>query len=328
MAEQATTFAFAGDEKIGDVVLSALSATGFSPEPREKADVVFTYATSISALEDLYYDEEGLLQATREGAILVDLSPSTPTFAYELDAVAQVNGRSCVDAPISLSNMVAEGAFANPTNVGISAGGDEAAYKAVEPMLRALAARVMWMGAAGAGQSAKVTHSLAAAAALVGLVEAQATLSMTEHAASPEDMFDFFVATGMLTEAQEALLEAMQDDEFEGDYTIEHLMAETAAAIASIEDGDYVLPQAEAGFRLMELLAMVGGIDMSPAALKLVFASEEAAQENGLDWSRAEGAYEDHCDCGCEDDECGHDHECECGHDPHEEHECCGKHHH
>lgn len=79
-----------------------------------------------------------------------------------------------------------------------------------------------------------------------------------------------------------------------------------------------ILPQAEACYRLMELLALVGGIDLNPAGLKLVFADEETTNRYGLDWSRAEGAFEG-CDCGCEDDE---DHECECGHDPHEEHEC------
>ena len=103
-------------------------------------------------------------------------------------------------------------------------------------------------------------------------------------------------------------------------------MAEATAALSSLEDEEMILPQAEACYRLMELLALVGGIDLDPAGLKLVFADEETTNRYGLDWSRADGAFEG-CDYGCEDED-GEEHECECGHDPHEEHECCGKHHH
>lgn len=96
-------------------------------------------------------------------------------------------------------------------------------------------------------------------------------------------------------------------------------MGELAAALACVDDGDAILPQAEACFRLMELLAMVGGVTYSPAALKLVFADEETSKKYGLDWSRAEGAY----DHGYDDDSEGH--ECTCGEDD----ECdCGHHHH
>lgn len=68
----------------------------------------------------------------------------------------------------------------------------------------------------------------------------------------------------MLTPAQEAFIEAMEQDELEGtSFTLEHLMGELAAALACVDDGDAILPQAEACFRLMELLAMVGGVTYS-----------------------------------------------------------------
>ena len=85
-------------------------------------------------------------------------------------------------------------------------------------------------------------------------------------------------------------------------------MGELAAALACVDDGDAILPQAEACFRLMELLAMVGGVTYSPAALKLVFTDEETSKKYGLDWSRAEGAY----DHGYDDSEV---HECTCGYE-------------
>ena len=190
-------------------------------------------------------------------------------------------------------------------------------------MLRAIAAKVMWMGKSGCGQAAKVALTLTSAAALVGIVEAYSSLKSSEiqeAAVDQEDYLDVVLALRMLTPAQEAFIEAMEQDEFEGtSFTLEHFMGELAAALACVDDGDAILPQAEACFRLMELLAMVGGVTYSPAALKLVFADEETSKKYGLDWSRAEGAY----DHGYDDDSEGH--ECTCGEDD----ECdCGHHHH
>ena len=50
--------------------------------------------------------QKGLLQDTKEGALLVDLSPTTPSFARELYAVARVNERNTLDAPLVVRNIV------------------------------------------------------------------------------------------------------------------------------------------------------------------------------------------------------------------------------
>ncbi len=329
MSAQELTFAFAGDERVGAGISGLLEAAGFPVTDLNNADVVFTYCTNTSALEDLYYDTEGLIRGTRKGAILVDLSPSTVSFACELDGVACVNDHSAIDAPLVVSDMVCEEAFASRENLGIVAGcREDADYKTVKPMLDAIAHRVMWMGHAGAGQKAKVALTLQRCATLVGAVEAQVALANVGRDVNVmvEDVVDFMHDMNSISPAQEAFAQALLDEEYDGDFTIEHLMAEATAALSSLEDEEMILPQAEACYRLMELLALVGGIDLDPAGLKLVFADEETTNRYGLDWSRADGAFEG-CDCGCEDED-GEEHECECGHDPHEEHECCGKHHH
>lgn len=313
--DQVKTFAVAGDAEVGKRLAATLVAAGFTQAEIAQADAVITYCSNIPALEDLYYDSKGLLQNTKEGVVLVDLSPATVTFARELNAVALVSERYVLDAPVVVSNVVVHDAFANPANLGLVVGGDEKIFRNAEPLLRALASRVMWMGVAGAGQAAKVATTLQAAAGLVGIVEAQASLSVSEVQVDVEDVMDFLTSMDAVTPAQEAFMEAMADDSFEGSFAIEHLMGEVAAALSSVDDSELILPQAESGFRLMELLAMVGGVSFNPAALKLVFADEETSNQHGLDWSRAEGAYDDH--------------ECECGHDHNDpDHECCGHHHH
>lgn len=307
----AATFACVGDVEVGGCVSALLADAGFVEERASQADAVFSYHANLPALEDAYYDSEGLLQVTKPGAILVDLSPATASFARELNAVALVNDRLTVDAPLVVRAVVAPDAFADAENLGIVAGADEAVFRRVEPMLSAIACQVSLMGGPGAGQCAKVATTLASAAALVGIVEAYASLGSNQLAVDGERLAGFWASCGLTTPAQEAFVSALAGDSFEGRFTLEHLMGELAAALSSVDDGDLILPQAEAGFRLMELLALVGGVERNPAALKLVFSDEETSARNGLDWSRAEGAYEGH---GCD---CGHDHGeggCSCGH--------------
>lgn len=318
-SQELNTFCLVGEADVTKQLEPLLTQAGFTAVKQEEADVILSYCISTSQLEDLYYDTKGLLTTTKKDAYLVDLSPSTVSFARELYAMGAVNNHEVLDAPLVVRNVVAADAFGNRSNLGIVCGGEEKAYSAVRPLLSALASQVLWMGKAGTGQSTKVALTISTAASLVGLVEAYASFKSSEIEVDWEDYLDAATALDLITPAQEAFLTALQEDEVKGaSFTIEHLMAELSAALTSVDDGDAILPQAESGYRLMELLAMVGGVTFSPAALRLVFADEETGNKYGLDWSRAEGAY-DHAD---------DDHECDCDHDD-PDHECeCGHHHH
>ncbi len=307
---QDLSFVFVGDVEVGKRLSSLLVQAGFSAaRDVSSAQVVFTYCSNMPALEDVYYDSEGLLQTAAAEAIFIDLSPATPTFARELYAIARVNNCFVLDAPLVVRNIVGSDVFGSASNIGVLVGGDAEVFDRVQPLLDSIATQVLYLGGSGAGQTAKCASTLQSAATLVGLVEAHAALCSSEVDVNGTDLGAFMVEFGAITPSQQAFLDAVQSKEFEGSFSLEYLMGEVAAALAAVDDSDIVLLQAEAGFRLMELLAMVGGISYNPAALQLVFADEETSQKYGLDWSRAEGAYEHDHD---------HDHECSCDHD----HDC------
>lgn len=307
------SFYFAGEPEVGACLEASLKVAGFVPAKLSESDVVFTYCISESSLEDLYYDASGVLQKSKKDAILVDLSPSTVSFAQELCAMGSVGEKHVLDAPLVVRDILSPEAFSHPEGLGVLVGGAEKIYKRVEPMLRAVARRVLWVGRSGCGQSAKIALTLSSAASLVGLVEAITSLKISKTDFDIEDYLDVAQSFSALTPAQEEFVQALGEDECDRSaFTIEYMMGELSAALTSVDDDDLILPQAEAGFRLMELLAIVGGATLPPAALKLVFADEETGKKYNLDWSRAEGAY-DHdehaCDC---DDDCEGD--CDCGH--------------
>lgn len=308
------TFVFVGDTEVGSRISRSLIAGGFETAPSLRdADVVFTYYETQQGLEDLYFDSHGLLQDTKIDAVLVDLSPTTPTFARELYAVACVNDRSTLDAPLVVRNVVDEDAFADRGNLLMFVGGDEAKFEQVEGMLHAVAQQVLYLGESGCGQSAKIMATLQRASALIGVIESYATYTNGDVAFDWEESMDALSAAGCMSPVNIAYIDAIRSRDFAGTYTVEILMAELVAALSTADDKDRIIPQAEAGFRLMELLALVGGASYNPAALALIFDDEDTAKKFGLDWSRAAGAYDDHVDHD-------HGHGCSCGHDhPHDD---------
>lgn len=303
------TFVFVGDTEIGSRISQSLVAGGFASAPGLRdADVVFTYYETQQGLEDLYFESQGLLQETKEGALLVDLSPTTPDFARELYALASVNGRSTLDAPLVVRNIVEEDAFADKDNLLAFVGGEEEKFEQVREMLHAIARHVLYLGESGSGQAAKIMATLQRASALIGVIESYATYLNGDISFDWEEVMDTLSIAGCISPVNIAYIDAIRNKDFTGSYTVEILMAELVAALAMADDKDRIIPQAEAGFRLMELLALVGGAAYNPAALALVFDDEDAAKRYGLDWSRAAGAYEEHDhhdhDCGCDHDHC------------------------
>ena len=271
------SFVYSGNETVGAMVVSRLEAAGCTrTDDVAHAEAIITYCTSQTALEDAYFDEQGLVQAAGKGALLIDLSASTPSFARELNAVAVVSDLMSVEAPLVVVDVARADAFGDRDNLVCFVGGDAEAV---------------------------------AAAQVISAVEADALYRAVRRSSASLDQATERV--GAATPVAEQVLAAVNTGRFDGTYTVEMFMAELSAALTAADDVDLILPQAEACLHLLELLAVIGGSDKAPAALALVYGEEKTCAEQGLDWTRAEQAYGDVAEGFDDLDDDGHDH----GHD-------------
>ena len=291
------SFVYSGNETVGAMVVSRLEAAGCTrTDDVAHAEAIITYCTSQTALEDAYFDEQGLVQAAGKGALLIDLSASTPSFARELNAVAVVSDLMSVEAPLVVVDVARADAFGDRDNLVCFVGGDEEAVAEARPVLEAIAGTVQETGGAGSAQ-------------LISAVEADALYRAVRRSSASLDQATERV--GAATPVAEQVLAAVNTGRFDGTYTVEMFMAELSAALTAADDVDLILPQAEACLHLLELLAVIGGSDKAPAALALVYGEEKTCAEQGLDWTRAEQAYGDVAEGFDDLDDDGHDH----GHD-------------
>lgn len=283
------TYAFEGSSHLIDCVGDRLAEAGFMREDDVRsAGWVITYCTSMTQLEDLYFGEKGLLSHLSPGTVVVDLSPTTPNFAAEMNAVTTISGYKMVTAPLVVKDKVASDALARE-NLRCACFGEDGSVEEARLLLDALFSEVEEVGSAGAAQLARAAVSIQDSAEIVSAVECLALFKGAKSSMSIAD------ASGVEPEAcaPETLfmLEAVAEKRFNGTYTVEMMMAELSSVMMAADDHELILPQVESAFHLLELLAVIGGAGKSPAALSLVYGSDHDGEAYGLDWSRADDLY-------------------------------------
>jgi 3-hydroxyisobutyrate dehydrogenase len=120
------------------------------------ADVVFTIVSQPVDVRSVVLDQEtGILAGLRAGAVLVDMTTSTPSLAVEIHAEAQRRGVGVLDAPVSGGDVGAKAA-----SLSIMCGGERATFDAVRPLLDVMGKNVRLMGGAGSGQHTKMANQV------------------------------------------------------------------------------------------------------------------------------------------------------------------------
>lgn len=115
-------------------------------------------------------EEEGddrLLGPMRQGAILIDMSSSSPTGTQALGKILAQHGIFMLDAPVSGGVSRAE----NGT-LAIMVGGDATVVKGCRPFFEAMGERLFETGALGSGHAMKALNNLVSAAGLIAAAEA------------------------------------------------------------------------------------------------------------------------------------------------------------
>ena len=111
----------------------------------------------------------GIVGRARPGAVLIDMTTSSPMLAERIAAAAAARGLTALDAPVTGGDVGAR----NATLV-IMVGGDAEAFGRVEPTLALMGKSATLLGPAGAGQRCKLANQVAVAIGMVAWCEALA----------------------------------------------------------------------------------------------------------------------------------------------------------
>lgn len=133
----------------------------------EKCGVVFTIVGFPKDVEEVYLGRDGLVERAKEGALLVDMTTSSPKLAKKIYEAGKKRGLGILDAPVTGGDKGAREA-----TLTIFVGGDKCDFEKGLPYFQAMGRVIKHMGGAGAGQNSKLGNQIVIAGTMTGMCEA------------------------------------------------------------------------------------------------------------------------------------------------------------
>ena len=133
----------------------------WQPTPRAVAaavDVVFSMVSDDAALDAITAGPDGILAGLTPGKVYIDMSTVSPEVSVELAERVRSIGARMLDGPVSGSVPQAE-----TGTLTIMVGGEEAAFRLVQPVLRELGQTVTRVGGNGHGLLLKLAINISLA---------------------------------------------------------------------------------------------------------------------------------------------------------------------
>jgi len=128
------------------------------------ADVVFTIVGYPKDVEEVY---QACFPHAKKGALLIDMTTSSPRLAKELAIQAKSFGLRMLDAPVTGGDVGAINA-----TLSIMVGGERSDFEEARALFEKLGKTITYMGPSGNGQLTKLSNQIAIAGAIAGLAEA------------------------------------------------------------------------------------------------------------------------------------------------------------
>ena len=141
----------------------------FAPTPREavsEADIVFMCVGNDNDLRSVVYGDDGVLAGMLPHTVLVDHTTTSAEVAREVAAKAALQNIDFIDAPVSGGQAGAENGV-----LTVMAGGNEAVFTKVQPVMASYSRFSQLLGDVGAGQLCKMVNQICIAGVVQGLSE-------------------------------------------------------------------------------------------------------------------------------------------------------------
>ena len=148
-----------------------------------RADFIITMLPDGPDVEKAVLGPGGVLEGTRRGSLIVDMSSISPTVSQKVGAACAKAGVEFLDAPVSGGEPKAiDGTLA------IMVGGDHQVFEKAEPILKLMGATVTLTGPVGAGNVTKLANQIMVACNIAAMGEA--LVLATKAGLDPEVVFN------------------------------------------------------------------------------------------------------------------------------------------
>ena len=217
-----------GEHPAGRVAATAREAAG-------AADVALLCVGDDASVLAVLTGDDGVLAGAAPGTVVVDhTTVAADTARRAAEACASV-GVAFLDAPVSGGQAGAVNA-----TLTVMAGGAEADFARVEPVVAAYSAKRRLLGPVDAGQLAKMVNQICIAGVVQGLAEGVAFAQRTGQ--DVEAVFDTIGAGAAGSWQMANRYASMAEDRFDFGFAVEHMRKDLANTLAEARSAGAALP--------------------------------------------------------------------------------------
>src|SRR5687768_8953965 len=218
-------------------------------------------------VEQVYFSSDGLIENAQRGALLIDMTTSTPALARRIAQTATQRGVDSLDAPVSGGDIGAREA-----RLTIMVGGKRNAFERAMPIFEVMGKTINLMGEAGAGQHTKMCNQIAIASGMIGVCEA---LAYAQHAGLDQTEMINTISTGA---AASWSLSNYGPRIIKGDFApgfyVKHFIKDMEIALQAAEEMQLDTRGLKLALEMYKRLGQAGGYELGTQALYKLYARD------------------------------------------------------
>ena len=170
-------------EPVKEVVAAGAEEGKSSKDVAEKSEVVITMLPNSPEVKEAVLGEDGVLDGSKAGTILVDMSSIAPLVSKEVGAKLAEKGVEMLDAPVSGGEPKAIDG-----TISIMVGGKKEVFEQVEDILKVMGASAVLVGDIGSGNTTKLANQIIVALNIAAMSEAM--VLATRAGVDPEKVYN------------------------------------------------------------------------------------------------------------------------------------------
>ncbi len=252
-------------EKADDLLAAGARWAATPAECAAGADIVITMVGYPADVEAVYRGDAGIFKTVKTGALLIDMTTSSPALAREIFVEGKKRGIGVLDAPVSGGDIGAREA-----RLAVMVGGEQSDFDRALPVFQLLGKNIMLQGGAGAGQLTKMCNQIAIAGGMLAVCEslAFAKTAGLDPAIVLKSIESGAAGSWGLSNLGPRILRG----DFAPGFFVKHFLKDLRIALDCAREQNISLPGLELAEKLYARLAETGGENYGTQALFKLYA--------------------------------------------------------
>lgn len=190
----------------------------------DKSDIIFLMLSDSNAINDVLTQSEGILEATINGKIVINMSTISPSDSIKFSNMIKEKGGIYLDSPVSGSVGAATSG-----ELVILASGDKNCIDNLSEYFNILGKRTIYFGEVGKGSSAKL--AINSLLGIIGQGVAESIILAEQSGIKKDDFFDLISSSAVNTPFFQMKKEMYKTDIFPAAFMIDLISKDLGLAV-------------------------------------------------------------------------------------------------